>query len=45
MLYFVLRPCKGELLKFEKKDHFEKLFKNEDSKIEFNSKEKNLNMA
>eukprot|EP00347_Sterkiella_histriomuscorum_P006016 403354389 len=29
MLYFVLRPCKGDLLKFEKKEHFDKIYKDE----------------
>jgi hypothetical protein len=37
MLFFVLRPCKGELLKFEKKEHYEKLFKEEDSKDKLSS--------
>lgn len=31
MLYFVLRPCKGDLLKFEKKEHFDKYFKENQS--------------
>ena len=33
LLFFVLKPCQGELIKFEKKEHYDKIVKQD---LDFN---------